>query len=57
MIIIEFDNWFITLLSRIDYIIDFIEKSIVADDLYSYYCTSISDEPNSFRLRAMYAEE
>ena len=38
------------------YIIDFIEKSIVADYLYSYYCTSISDEPNSFLLRAMYAE-
>ena len=38
------------------YIIDFIEKSIVADDLYNYYCTSMSDEPNSFRLRAMYAE-
>ena len=39
------------------YIIDFIEKSIMADDLYNYYCTSMSDEPNSFRLRAMYAEE
>ena len=38
------------------YIIDFIEKSIMADDLYNYYCTSMSDEPNSFRLRAMYAE-
>lgn len=38
------------------YIIDFIEKSIVADDLYNYYCTSMSDEPNSFRLRAIYAE-
>ena len=38
------------------YIIDCIEKSIVADDLYNYYCTSKSDEPNSFRLRAMYAE-
>ena len=44
-------------LDNTSYIIDFIEKSIVADDLYSYYCTSISDEPNSFRLRAMYAEE
>ena len=42
-------------LDNTSYIIDFIEKSIVADDLYSYYCTSISDEPNSFRLRAMYA--
>ncbi|MBI0426215.1 hypothetical protein [Psychrobacter sp. NG27] len=39
------------------YIIDFIEKSIMADDLYTYYCTSMGDEPNSFRLRAMYAEE
>ena len=45
------------LLDNTAYIIDFIEKSIVADDLYNYYCTSISDEPNSFRLRAMYAEE
>ena len=44
-------------LDNTSYIIDFIEKSIVADDLYNYYCTSISDEPNSFRLRAMYAEE
>ena len=44
------------LLDNTAYIIDFIEKSIVADDLYNYYCTSMSDEPNSFRLRAMYAE-
>ena len=38
------------------YIIDFIEKSIMADELYMDACTSMSDEPNSFRLRAMYAE-
>ena len=38
------------------YIIDFIEKSIVADESYMDYCTSMSDEPNSFRLRAIYAE-
>ncbi|NYR10832.1 hypothetical protein [Psychrobacter sp. BI730] len=38
------------------YIIDFIEKSIMADELYMDSCTSMSDEPNSFRLRAMYAE-
>ena len=44
-------------LDNTSYIIDFIEKSIVADDLYNYYCTSMSDEPNSFRLRAIYAEE
>ena len=44
------------LLDNTAYIIDFIEKSIVADDLYNYYCTSMSDEPNSFRLRAIYAE-
>lgn len=38
------------------YIIDFIEKSIMTDELYMDSCTSMSDEPNSFRLRAMYAE-
>ena len=38
------------------YIIDFIEKSIMADESYMDSCTSMSDEPNSFRLRAMYAE-
>ena len=44
-------------LDNTSYIIDFIEKNVAADDVYNYYCTSISDEPNSFRLRAMYAEE
>ena len=43
-------------LDNTSYIIDFIEKSIVADDLCKYYCTNISDEPNSFRLRMIYAE-
>jgi hypothetical protein len=43
-------------LDNTSYVMDFIEKSVVADDLYKYYCTSISDEPNSFRLRAIYAE-
>lgn len=38
------------------YIMDFIEKSIMADESYMDSCTSMSDEPNSFRLRAMYAE-
>lgn len=38
------------------YIIDFLEKRIVGDELYKYYCTSISDEANSFRLRMIYAE-
>lgn len=44
------------LLDNTSYIIDFIEKNVAADDVYNYYCTSMSDEPNSFRLRAMYAE-
>lgn len=43
-------------INNISYIINFIEKSIVADDLCKYYCTNISDEPNSFRLRMIYAE-
>lgn len=43
-------------LDNTSYIIDFIEKNVAADDVYNYYCTSMSDEPNSFRLRAMYAE-
>lgn len=43
-------------LDNTSYIIDFIQKNVAADDVYNYYCTSMSDEPNSFRLRAMYAE-
>ncbi|WP_372885588.1 hypothetical protein [Psychrobacter sp.] len=43
-------------LDNTSYIIDFIEKNVAADDVYNYYCTSMSDEPESFRLRAMYAE-
>lgn len=43
-------------LDTISYIVAFIEKNVMADELYTYYCTSISDEPNSFRLRAIYAE-
>ena len=43
-------------INNISYIMNFIEKSIVADDLCKYYCTNISDEPNSFRLRMIYAE-
>ena len=44
-------------LDTISYIVAFIEKNVMADELYTYYCTSISNEPESFRLRAMYAEE
>ena len=44
-------------LDTTSYTVAFIEKHIMADELYTYYCTSMSDEPNSFRLRAMYAEE
>ena len=44
-------------LDTISYIVAFIEKNVMADEPYTYYCTSMSDEPNSFRLRAMYAEE
>ena len=44
-------------LDTTSYIVAFIEKNVMADELYTYYCTSMSDEPNSFRLRAMYAEE
>ena len=43
-------------LDNTSYIIDFMEKNVAADDVYNYYCTSMSDEPNSFRLRAVYAE-
>ena len=44
-------------LDTISYIVAFIEKNVMADEPYTYYCTSMSDEPNSFRLRAIYAEE
>lgn len=44
-------------LDTTSYIVAFIEKNVMADELYTYYCTSISDEPKSFRLRAIYAEE
>ena len=44
-------------LDTISYIVAFIEKNVMADEPYTYYCPSMSDEPNSFRLRAMYAEE
>jgi len=44
-------------LDNTSYIIDFIEKNVAAADVYNHYCTSMSNEPNSFRLRAMYAEE
>ena len=44
-------------LDTTSYIVAFIEKNVMADELYTYYCTSISNEPESFRLRAMYAEE
>ena len=43
-------------LDTISYIVAFLEKNVIADKLNTYYCTSISDEPNSFRLRAIYAE-
>lgn len=39
------------------YIIEAIENSVATDDLYKYYCTSVVDEPNSFRLKAIYAEK
>ena len=44
-------------LDNTSYIIDFIEKNVAGDDVYNHYCTSMSNEPNSFRVRAMYAEE
>ena len=44
-------------LDTISYIVAFIEKNVMADELNTYYCTSISDEAESFRLRAIYAEE
>ena len=43
-------------LDTTSYIVAFIEKNVMADELYTYYCTSMIDEPNSFRLRAMYTE-
>lgn len=43
-------------LDTISYIVACIEKNVMADELNTYYCTSISDEPNSFRLRVIYAE-
>ena len=43
-------------LDTISCIVAFIEKNVMADEPYTYYCTSMSDEPNSFRLRAMYTE-
>ena len=43
-------------LDTTSYIVAFIDKNVMADELYTYYCTSISDEPESFRLRAIYAE-
>lgn len=45
------------LLDTISYIVACIEENVMADELYTYYCTSMSDEPNSFRLRVIYAEE
>lgn len=44
-------------LDTISYIVAFIAKNVIADELYTYYCTSISDEHESFRLRAIYAED
>ena len=44
-------------LDTTSYIVAFIDKNVMADELYTYYCTSISDEPNSFHLKAIYAEE
>lgn len=38
------------------HIIEVIEKSVVIDNTDSFYCTSITDEPNSFHLKAIYAE-
>ncbi|WP_201603273.1 hypothetical protein [Psychrobacter piscatorii] len=43
-------------LDNISYIVAFIEKNVMADELYTYYCTSMTDEPNSFHLKAIYAE-
>ncbi|WP_394210449.1 hypothetical protein [Psychrobacter piscatorii] len=43
-------------LDTISYIVACIEKNVMADELYTYYCTSMSDEPNSFRLRTIHAE-
>ncbi len=43
-------------LDTTSYIVAFIDKNVMADELYTYYCTSMSDEPESFRLRAIYAE-
>ena len=43
-------------LDTTSYIVALIEKTVMADELYTYYCTSISNEPESFRLRAIYAE-
>ena len=44
-------------LDTTSYIVAFIAKNVIADELYTYYCTSISDEHESFRLRAIYAED
>ena len=44
-------------LDTTSYIVACIEKNVMADELYTYYCTSISNEPESFRLRAIYAED
>ena len=38
------------------HIIEVIEKSVGIDNTDSFYCTSITDEPNSFHLKAIYAE-
>jgi len=38
------------------YIIEALEKCVIADDLDKHYCTSMTNDPNSFRLRMIYAE-
>lgn len=42
-------------LDVITHIIESIKNNVVINDLNSFYCTSITDEPDIFHLRAIYA--
>ncbi len=38
------------------HIIKAIKKSVIVDDLNSFYCTSITEQPDFFRLKVIYAD-
>ena len=39
------------------YVIEALENSVIADDLNKYYCTSMTSDPDSFRLRMIYIKD